>query len=81
MREAPGRGEIDTNRFFGWRYKKFYETGNVELAWRKFSCDEKFFVRKIFANVFRMTRWENLQMQFLGKQLGILGIWRHTVPP
>ena len=54
-------------RFFGWRYKKFYKTENVELAWRKFLVKKKFCVKN-FGTFFCMKRWKNLQMQFLGKQ-------------
>ena len=67
--------------FLGERYRKIYKTGNVKLGGRKLFCGRVILLRKIFVQVFGTTRKKFSFLGFLGKRLGILGIWPHPVPP
>ena len=53
--------------FCAWRYKKIYETENVELTWIHDFAFLQFFVRKIFAPFFCEKPKNYTKSQVLGK--------------
>ena len=66
-------------RFFGWRYKNFYETGNVELAGRNFSCDN--FLCENFCAFFSHDNVKKHSNAIFEKTVGSFGILTQHNPP